>query len=396
MKMRIDEIENLSDLCTGCMACIDACPKQCIRPVTRSDGFRYVEISDVSCVHCGKCFTVCPIETHKKNIGKRHLYAAYAKNDKMRNSGSSGGMFELLARHFLSQGYAICGAAFDGTVLRHRIIHSEKGLPLLLKSKYVQSDTSGIYREILSLMKNGESVFFCGTPCQVSALKNSVPESMWEQLVTADIICHGVPSQKTFDQYIHALEEKENGKIHNFSFRVKDNKYRHAHGFSYYLEKDGKEKTVEGIYLQSSYYTAFKKYLFFRESCYNCRYATLDRVSDITLGDFWGIEKYPFPADSDKGVSMIITNTVIGEKAFEAVTSYTVCREFPVEYGVESNYCLTKATPKPEIRDVVIKSLNTEGYAATAQAYFGCTAMEKLYTLFPPGIRNLRKKLRKR
>ena len=396
MKMRIDEIKNLSDLCTGCMACVDACPKQCIQPVTRSDGFRYAEISDAYCVYCGKCFAVCPIETHSKNTGERHLYAAYAQNDKTRNNGSSGGVFELLARQFLSQGYVVCGAAFDGTVLRHRVIHSEKELLPLLNSKYVQSDTTGIYREIISLLKNGRRLFFCGTPCQVSALKNSVPENLQERLVTADIICHGVPSQKTFDRYIGALEEKENGKVRNFSFRVKNNKYLHAHGFSYCLEKDGKEKTIDGIYLQSSYYTAFKKYLFFRESCYTCRYATLDRVSDITLGDFWGIEKYPFPADSDKGVSMIITNTNVGKAAFEAVTSELVWREFPVEYGVESNYCLTKVTRKPAKRDAIIKSLNTEGYESTAHAYFGCTAVEKIYASLPPAIRNLRKKLRKR
>ena len=396
MKMRIDEIKNLSDLCTGCMACVDACPKQCIQPVTRSDGFRYAEISDAYCVYCGKCFAVCPIETQTKNTGERKNYTANAHNDKTRNNGSSGGVFELLARQFLSQGYVVCGAAFDGTVLRHRIIHSEKELLPLLKSKYVQSDTTGIYREIISLLKNGRRLFFCGTPCQVSALKNSVPENLQERLVTADIICHGVPSQKTFDRYIGALEEKENGKVRNFSFRVKNNKYLHAHGFSYCLEKDGKEKTIDGIYLQSSYYTAFKKYLFFRESCYTCRYATLDRVSDITLGDFWGIEKYPFPADSDKGVSMIITNTNVGKAAFEAVTSELVWREFPVEYGVESNYCLTKVTRKPAKRDAIIKSLNTEGYESTAHAYFGCTAVEKIYASLPPAIRNLRKKLRKR
>ncbi len=396
MKMRIDEVENFLNLCTGCMACADVCPKQCIQPVTRSDGFRYVEISNAECAHCGKCSSVCPIETHRKNGGERHLYAAYAKNEKTRNNGSSGGVFELLAKHFLSQGYAICGAAFDGTVLRHRIIHSEEELSPLLKSKYVQSDTTGIYQESLSLLRKGERLFFCGTPCQVSAMKNLVPENLQKQLITADIICHGVPSQKTFDQYIRMLEEKENGKIHNFSFRVKDNKYRHAHGFSYNLEKDGKEKKIDGIYLKSSYYNAFKKYLFFRESCYTCRYATLDRVSDITLGDFWGIEKYPFPADSDEGVSMIITNTDIGKNAFETVVPELVWREFPVEYGVESNYCLTKATKKPVKRDAIIKSLNAEGYEATAHAYFSCTALEKLYMLLPVGIRNLRKKLRKR
>lgn len=176
---------------------------------------------------------------------------------------------------------------------------------------------------------------------------------------------------------------------------MKDNRYRHAHGFSYRLDKNGKERAINGIYLQSSYYNAFKKYLFFRESCYACKYATPDRVSDITLGDFWGIEKYPFPADTDAGVSMILTNTEAGESAFSAVTSQTVYKEFPVEYGVESNYCLTKATKKPSRRDDVIESLHSHGYDATARTYFGCTAIEKIYAMLPPGIRDLRKRLRK-
>ena len=396
MKLRIDKIENILERCTGCMACVDACPAGCIRPVIYADGFRYTEITNLNCVYCGKCSAVCPIENHRKNLGQQHLYAAYARNVQTRISGSSGGIFELLAKHFLSKGYAVCGAAFDGTVLRHRIICSSTELSPLLKSKYIQSDTTGIYHEIFSELKSGGKVFFCGTPCQVSALHNSIPENLQEHLVTADIICHGVPSQAAFDAYIRALEVKKGGRISAFSFRVKDNSQRHAHGFSYLLNKQGRERIVGGIYLQSSYYTAFKKYLLFRESCYSCPYATLNRVSDITLGDFWGIEKYPFPADTDEGVSMIITNTLIGEKAFDAVSSETIYREFPVEYGVESNYCLTKATVKPELRDTVIDSLATNGYAVTAQMYFGCTTLEKLYALLPPGIRKLRKKLRKK
>ncbi len=395
--MRIDEIENISDLCTGCMLCTDICPKNCINAVIRKDGFRYAEVEDSDCIHCGKCAAACPAENDRKNNAEQHLYAAYAKNCNTRNRGSSGGMFELLAKHFLSAGYAVCGAAFDGTVLRHRIIHSEGDLPQLLKSKYVQSDTSGIYKEILSWLKNGKRLFFCGTPCQVSALKNAVPENLKEQLFTADIICHGVPSQKIFDMYIRSIEEKSGEKVSEFSFRIKDNKYRHAHGFSYRLASErGKKKTVNGIYLQSSYYYAFKKYLFFRESCYACRYATLERVSDITLGDFWGIEKYPFPADTDEGVSMIITNTEVGEKAFEAISAETVYKEFPVEYGIESNYCLTNSTKKPAKRDAVIESLNSDGYEKTARAYFNHTIPETIYIKLPPKIRNLRKKLRRR
>ena len=394
--MRVDEIENITDLCTGCAACIDACPKKCIKPILKDDGFRYVSITKSECIQCGKCAVICPVANFKKHKEQQHLYAVYAKDNEIRNGGSSGGVFGLLAKYFLSKGYAVCGAAFDGTILRHRIIRSVEKLSPLLKSKYLQSDTNGIYREIMTALKNGEKIFFCGTPCQVSALKNSVPEDLQAKLFTADIICHGVPSQKVFDEYIETIEKKGKGKIQNFSFRVKNNKYRHAHGFSYLLSKNACEKIVNGIYLQSSYYNAFKKYLFFRESCYECRYATLDRVSDITLGDFWGIEKYNFPVDIDKGVSMVIVNTPEGEEVFKIVSSETVYHEFPIEYGVESNYCLTHATKKPIQRDIVMESLENNGYEATARRFFKCSFVEKIYSVLPSGIRNLRKKLRRK
>ena len=396
MKNRIDQIKNFSDRCTGCSVCVDICPVGCIKPNVREDGFRYVKVLDAKCIHCGKCLSVCPIETLKKETQEQHLYAAYARDEKARNDGSSGGIFELLARHFLSEGYSVCGAAFDGMELRHRIVHSAEELPPLLKSKYIQSDTGGIYNEILTFLKNGGKLFFCGTPCQVAALKNAVSPELSNQLFTADIICHGVPSQETFRMYIQNLEEKSGGQIKSFSFRVKNNSQRHAHGFSYYFTKNGRGRTINGIYLQSSYYRAFKKYLFFRESCYSCRYATLERVSDITLGDFWGIERYQFPSDTDAGVSLILANTEMGEKAFTSIAKQTVWKEFPVAYGIESNYCLTNATPKPSVRDAVIESLHMNGYAATAKKYFAASITERIYALLPPGIRRLRKKLRKR
>lgn len=206
--MRIDSISNIHDHCTGCMACVDVCPKKCIHSFVGNDGFRYTEIDNSSCIKCGKCYLACPIETSEKHTSEQHLYAVYAKDSIVRNGGSSGGMFELLAKHFLSQGYAVCGAAFDGNLLRHRIIDTETELPPLLKSKYIQSDMSGLYGEILSLLKNGKKVFFCGTPCQVSALKNSVSKGLREGFFTADIICHGVPSQETFNLSFNLLNKK--------------------------------------------------------------------------------------------------------------------------------------------------------------------------------------------
>lgn len=390
----IKDITDLKYKCTGCMACLDACPQNCITSVEEKGGFKFSSVEETLCVLCGKCYSVCPIETHQKHTEEQHLYAAYSTDISARNRGSSGGIFELLANHFMNQGYYVCGAAFDGNKLKHCIVAPDGDIKPLLKSKYVQSDTEGIYKKITELLKNGEKVFFCGTPCQVSALVNSTTDIVRQRLFIADIICHGVPSQKMFDGYISALEKKHGGEISDFSFRVKDNRFKHAHGYSYKVSKKGKMSTVNGIYTDSSYYNAFKNYLMFRESCYDCQYATLQRVSDITLADFWGIEKYDFNGNVDKGVSMIITNTSKGNEAFLKIKENMVSREFPVQYGVDSNYCLTNSTKKPKNRDSVIEEFDANGYESVAKKHFGGSIIHKLYWWIPPVFRTLIRKLR--
>lgn len=391
---RIDYISDLNEKCTGCMACVDACPANCISSIMEKDGFRYSVIDTLKCVSCGKCYSVCPLERQEKHTEEQHLFAAYSSDPIVRNNGSSGGVFEILAKYFLEQGYYVCGASFDGTTLKHSVINVPDDLKPLLKSKYIQSDTEGIYNQILSLLKTGKKVFFCGTPCQVSAMINSTPTIFRENLFTADIICHGVPSQKVFDDYIKTLERKHNGAISNFSFRIKDNKYKHAHGYSYKVTKNGKTSVVNGIYTNSSFYNAFKNYLIFRNGCYNCGYTTLQRVSDITLADFWGIEKYDFKGNVDTGISMVITNTQKGQDALAAIQDKTVSKEFPIQYGIDSNHCLTHQTNKPKNRDSIINEIITNGYEQTARKYFRCSMIHKMYWRIPAKLRIFIRKIR--
>lgn len=134
--------------------------------------------------------------------------------------------------------------------------------------------------------------------------------------------------------------------------------------------------------------------MIFREGCYDCQYATLQRVSDITLADFWGIEKYDFKGNIDTGVSMVITNTQTGSEVFSLIKDKTVSKEFPVQYGVDSNHCLTHSTQKPKNRDNIIKELSENGYEQTAKKYFGCSVVHKIYWLIPPKVRNLIRKMR--
>lgn len=387
-------IENLKAKCTGCVACVDACPVKCISVSYDNVGFRYSNINETKCIKCGKCYNVCPIEIKKSEPNPQHLFASYAKEKTVQNRGSSGGMFELIATYCIEKGYYVCGASFEEMVLKHKIVNDLQALKDLLKSKYIQSDTQNIFNQVVQLLKNQNKVLFCGTPCQVSALKNIVPDNLKNNLILVDIICHGVPSQKIFDMYIKELEKKHKGKIRNFSFRVKNNKYKHAHGYSYELFKNGKKKVINGIYTQSSFYNAFKKYEIFRESCYNCQYATLDRVSDLTLADFWGIEKYDFKGNVDHGVSMVITNSQKGELLFESIKSLVEYKEFPLQYGVESNHCLTKHTQKPKNRDEIIESIENLGYEATSKKYFRSGLISKIYWFIPAKMRKVIRKIR--
>lgn len=391
---RIDYISELENKCTGCMVCIDACPVDCISSAEKENGFKYSVVDASKCISCGKCYSVCPIETNTKHQEEQHLFAAYSIDAAEQSRGSSGGIFEILAKYFIGKGYYVCGAAFDGTTLKHRIVNTIDDLNPILKSKYIQSDTEGIYKQIAGLLKKGENVFFCGTPCQVSALINSTPEQLRKNLFTADIVCHGVPSQRLFDEYISTLEKKHGGMISDFSFRVKDNRYKHAHGYSYKVTRNGTTEVVNGIYTDSTFYNAFKNYQILRESCYDCQYATLQRVSDITLADFWGIEKYDFDGNVDKGVSMVITNTQTGNEAFCAIRKDIVSKEFPVQYGIDSNHCLTHSTSKPKSRDIIIKELLENGYESTAKKYFGSSVIHKIYWCIPSKVRNIIRKIR--
>ena len=395
--MRIDNfiLQNTLHNCVGCFACGNICPKRCIDIKKDDEGFVYASVNEEECINCGKCARVCPCINADKNKEEQTLFAARSKSDDVRMRGSSGGIFEELSKMLLKDGYYICGAAFDDNLkLKHKIISSYEDLKPILKSKYLQSDISDIFPKVDELLKDGKKVLFCGTPCQVSALKNFVGNNN-VNLVTVDIICHGVPSQDIFDDYIKTLEDENGGKVKDFSFRVKNNKYHHAHGFSYSCEKDGKCETVNGIYTQSSYYNAFKKYLIFRKSCYNCKYATLERVSDITLGDFWSLEKYDIHANTDKGESLVLANTALGKELLLKIDT-AVLKEYPVKYAVDTNYCLTKSTKQPASRDLIFKELALNGYKITSQKYFrgGNGIKNKIGWSIPPAVRNLLRVIR--
>ena len=379
--------------CCGCKMCADACPKQCITYKEDSEGFFYPVVDGSTCVDCGKCVSLCPELNPVKNPEQKLVYACYSKDEETHYKGSSGGVFAQIARHVLNQNGKVWGAAFDDNLqLKHIPVTCEDDLIPLFKSKYLQSNCASIYKQIKDDLKQGILTLFCGTPCQCNALKNYVGHKLLENLVLIDFVCHGVPSQQLFNQMINWLEEKENGKITNFTFRQKGEK--HLQAYSYVLYKNGKTKIKKGLHYQNPFYFGFQKHITLRPSCYNCKWSNITRCSDITLGDFWGIEKYSF-MPKDKGVSMILTNTSRGCELFSSVSDSLEYEKYPVHYATENNGCLVNSTKEPKERSQFFKDLENQNFDYMVNRYLKSKRQYvfDFYYAIPTPIRKIVRKI---
>lgn len=288
--------------CTGCKACGDICPHQCISFPSGGDGHWYVNVDTSKCIRCLRCESVCPVINRRKPLSKASApYAAWTVDTKLRSKSSSGGTFAQIALAFLHDGGYVAGAMIEETRVRHIVIQSDTELNLLQGSKYVQSDTSGIYSEVLTLLKNGKKVLFSGLGCQVAALYNVIPHRLWSNLFTIDLICHGVPSSMDLDRYLKMHDVKITKII---SFR--DKSWKNGYAMTC---KDEKGNIIRDE--DNYFFSAFNNNKSLRWACYTCKFKTLHRCSDITIGDFWGAERYK--SELPKGLSLCIVHSSKGQ-----------------------------------------------------------------------------------
>lgn len=369
--MASNNISSLShNECCGCRACGDICPKNCIAFSEDSEGFFYPHVNSEECISCGKCMRVCPELTPSFHKEPESVLAAYANDDEKRRAGTSGGLFGLIATEVINQGGKVWGASFNGELqLIHTSATNENELSPILRSKYIQSNTEGIYAQIKDDLKSGILTLFSGTPCQCNAVRNAVGNH--DKLITVDIVCHGVPSQSLFDKNIEYLEQKKAIKIVSFSFRSKYKNAPTPRVFSYkYIKKD-KEKVKNSVFSKFPFLYGFYKYLTIRPSCYYCKWTKPQRTSDITLGDFWGIEKYDKCLDSHDGLSQVITNTPKGQsiinRLIEKKTIYS--KVFPIETAINNNECLKNPTKKPIEREKFFHELETKPFSDVIKEY---------------------------
>ncbi len=300
--------------CCGCHACSDVCPKDCISMVCDEEGFLYPNVELSQCVDCGLCNKVCPIigANELKNIEKDNIAYAYVNDDAdIVKASSSGGAFSLIMDSFASKyngNYRIVGAALKNNCVMHTIVSSRNDANIFKKSKYIQSHTGGIFKEIKKLLRDGVYVLFSGTPCQVAGLKRFLGAN-YDNLLTVDIVCHGVPSQTIFNEYITEIENDKGCKIANIEFKYKKNfdgpKPNPRTVSITFVNGETINTDIETDKFLYAYHTG----LIYRPSCEKCRFACSDRPGDITLGDYWGIEKIIPEFNSLKGISLVRLNT---------------------------------------------------------------------------------------
>lgn len=304
--------DNLKQHCSGCSACVQVCAADAITFEKDSEGFSYPSVDKNKCVGCNKCISVCPFENKKTDEFTQEFYAAKSKEKSVINRSSSGGAFYDITKAFCDENYVLCGAEMSENLKVHHVcIEDFKDIEKLQKSKYVQSDMEDSFRKIRSFLKDGRKVLFSGMPCQVAGLRNFLGKD-YDNLVTVDIVCHGVPSQTLFDKYLDELSDELGSKVVSFTFRNKKNFDKKSCNQKTALIKteNGKE-TVKEV-LQCEYLAAFYDSLICRPSCGECPFTNTERPGDITLADFWGAGKYYPDFDDGKGVSLLIVNSQKG------------------------------------------------------------------------------------
>ena len=341
--------------CCGCSACAEICPKKCIEMVTDNEGFWYPNIDENKCSDCHLCMKVCPVINVPKVEEKiPKAFAAYACDGKIRMESSSGGLFTVLAEEIIKSGGTVFGAVFDDDF---KVCHigSDKieDLKKMRGSKYIQSRTFGTYNEVEKLLKENKLVLYSGTGCQIAGLVNFLRKE-YDNLYTIDVLCHGVPSLKVWEKYLSWQEKIASSKVMHVFFRNKISGWK---VYSINLLFDNSTKYIKRFY-DDPYMKLFLNDICLRPSCHNCGFKSLSRCSDITLGDFWGIENIAPDMDDNKGTSIVLVHSKKGEKLLNKIKHLLKIKEVDANQALPDTMDSRKSVKAHYNRDKLFAMLN--------------------------------------
>lgn len=373
--------------CSGCHACYNACPKNCITMKSDNEGFWYPSVDEKSCVDCGLCEKVCPILKVYKGYEKGKAYACVNKNSELRQKSSSTGVFSILAENVLDAGGVVFGAGFDENLkVRHISIKNKDDIRKIRGSKYVQSKIGDTYSEAKEYLQKGIKVLFAGTPCQISGLKSYLGKD-YDNLILMDIICHGVPSPKVWKKYLDYIEKSNRKNIDKNNYPNFRSKRLGWGNFSMDINfTDG------SVYTKSMkwdlYLRLFLQNIILRPSCYNCHSKSLNRESDITLADFWGVERFVPEMADDKGTSISLINTPKGNDIFNEVKDKLIYKEIDINDAVKFNKPSYQSVAKNPLREYYFEKFDEKNFGSLAKKVTGTSYTRK-------GINKIKKIIKK-
>jgi coenzyme F420-reducing hydrogenase beta subunit len=360
-------IENQYNDCVGCNTCVQICPKSCITMQTNDEGFWYPYIDETLCVNCGLCKERCPVNYELLSVNNLYpdVFGAINLDCEVKNDSFSGGVFSVLANVVLENDGAVFGAAFNNAMeLQQIMIEDISHLNKLRGSKYVQSDVNSTFSDVKQMLIKNRLVLYVGTPCQVAGLKSFLNQN-YENLITCDLICKGVPSPGVFRDYLHEVEENRKVKVIDYKFRDKTKGWKKP-SISVKFENGMIETS---LYKQDRFTVAFSKNVLLRSSCYSCKFSKLPRIADISLGDFWGVGDYYPELDDDKGTSLVLINSSKGKSFFEKCAGKMHIKQVEIDKALKNNKNATSSVKKPEIREKFFEDYRIKGYKYVEKKY---------------------------
>lgn len=348
--------------CSGCTACMSICPKNAIIMVEDDEGFKYPKIDKSKCINCGMCVKICPNVKKDESNSIKATYGVKHKSNQERTTSRSGGVFIALSDYILSLDGVVYGAQLNKDFsVSHNRAENKKERDNFKGSKYIQSDMGNIIEQVKQDLVNNRKVLFSGTACQVAGVKSCIPRNLQENLYTCDLICHGVPSKKVFNDFLKFIEKISGKKIKEFNFR--DKKFGWAPHYETATFEDGTQLTTQ--YFRNLFYG----HNILRPACYECNFANVHRPADITIADFWGIENIAPEFLDEIGVSLTIINNEKGQKWFENSKQDLDFINCNIEECIKATYTLNQPTPRPETREKFWKEYKTKEFKEIVEKY---------------------------